>query len=46
MMWKSERMHDEYLDKIAENLTIDTRELRELLEFKERLPDFEKHLMQ
>ena len=25
-MWKSERMHDEYLDKIAENLTVDTRE--------------------
>ena len=46
MMWKSERMHDEYLDKIAENLTVDTREQRELLEFKERLPDFEKHLMQ
>ena len=25
-MWKSERMHDEYLDKIAQNLTVDTRE--------------------
>ena len=25
-MWKSERMHDEYLEKIAQNLTVDTRE--------------------
>ena len=45
-MWKSERMHDEYLDKIAQNLTVDTREQRSLKEFKERLPEFERHLMQ
>ena len=45
-MWKSERMHDEYLEKIAQNLTVDTREQKQLHEFKERLPEFEKYLMQ
>ena len=44
-MWKSERMHDEYLDKIAQNLTVDTREQKSLKEFKEKLPEFEKYLM-
>ena len=44
-MWKSERMHDEYLEKIAENLTVDTREQKSLKQFKEKLPDFEKHLL-
>ena len=43
--WRSERMHDEYLDRIAQNITADTREQKSLLEFRHRLPDFEKYLM-
>lgn len=39
--WRSERMHDEYLDRIAQNITADTREQKSLLEFRHRLPEFE-----
>ena len=44
--WRSERMHDEYLDRIAQNITADTREQKSLLEFRHRLPEFEKYLME